>query len=262
MKKLNIASYTVKGFLLALVSSFSCSVSALIIEGTFSGSTWSYINENMHVTPDAKFFHEDENEYQPFTGTFWYDTDLSGPAYDLSRDLVIYEGEGEADWIHTTIVGANGASLDFKGWPNFSGHLDDYVYIERYDDGDTFYDSLTLSYGEAGPSPYLDGSDYFRMGGLRVASTTPILDGLSLVQNFERSSELNNNKPIGSIYFETRGEINGVSYRGDFWANLNHFEIHVREPASVPEPSSLLLFLLPLAFLFWRAGLLPMRLQA
>ncbi len=62
--------------LLALI--FSHSTFAIIMEGTFSGNMTSLDGYNMDVTPDAKFWLP-ENAHQPFTGTFWYDTDLAGP---------------------------------------------------------------------------------------------------------------------------------------------------------------------------------------
>lgn len=254
MKKSN----KVIGCILALTFSFSPSAFALIMEGTFSGILGQFINENMSVTPDAKFWHENENEYQPFTGTFWYDTDLSGPADNdyPTLDLAIYSQE--RDWVHTTLIDAKGESLEITSrgeLPSFSKHPKDSIFVQRFDNGSTFYDSLSLSYGDFSPPPQHGVSGPFRSGGLRVASDTPILDGRGLVQNFELSSELNGNKPIGSVHFETRGVIDGVNYRGDFWAQLNKFEIHARDSVSVPEPSSLLLFLIPLVFLFWRAGL-------
>jgi len=261
MKKLKIAMK----YILAIVPFFSCSAFALIMEGTFSGTAGQFINENMHVTPDAEFFHENQNEYQPVTGNFWYDTDLSGPAYNdvPSLDLAVYSQE--RDWVHVTLVDSRGESLEITSGgelPNNSKNPKDSIHIQRYDDGSTFYDSLSLSYSDFGPSPQPRVSGPFRSGGLRAASDTPILEGRGLIQSFELSSELNNNEPIGSIYFETRGLLDGINYRGDFRVQLNKFEIHARDSVSVPEPSSLLLLLGPLAFLFWRAGLLPARLRA
>jgi len=251
--------------MLVFVSSFSCSAFALIMEGTFSGTAGQFINENMEVTPDAKFFHQNENEYQPVTGSFWYDTDLSGTAnYDYpTLDLAVYTQKH--DWVHTTLVDAKGNSVEITSGgelPRNSKRPTDSIFVQRFDMGSTFYDSLSLSYADFGPSPQPRVSGRSRSGGLRVSSDTPILDGRGLVQIFELSSELNDNKPIGSVYFETRGLLDGISYRGDFQVQLNKFEIHVRDSVSVPEPSSLLLFLGPLLFLSWRAGLLPARLRA
>ncbi|MES2823520.1 MAG: PEP-CTERM sorting domain-containing protein [Pseudomonadota bacterium] len=259
MKKSN----KIIGCALVFMSSFCCSAFAIIMEGTFSGITGEFINENMDVTPDAKFFHENQNQYQPVTGSFWYDTDLSGPAYNdyPSLDLAIYSQE--YDWVHTTLVDAKGESLEITSrgkLPYFSKHPKDSIFVQRFDDGNTFYDSLSLSYGDFSPPPQDRVSGPFRTGGLQARSNTPILDGRGLVQNFELSSELNDNKPIGDAHFETRGVLNGVSYRGDFRVQLNEFEIHIRDSASVPEPSSLFLFLGALIFLLLRAGcLLPAR---
>lgn len=246
------------GCILALV--FSQSAFALIMEGTFSGTTGSFINDNMNVTPDAKFWHENENEYQPFTGTFWYDTELAGPAYHESyANYDIVKHLQERDWVHTTLVGANGESLDINSGGNsrsFSKHPEDGVYIQRYDDGNTFYDWLSMFYDD------FKGNSH-RAGSLLVRTDIPVLNGLGLVQNFQISSDIDtNNQPFGSVGFQTRGVRNGVNYEGQFWGSLTKFEIHVRAPVLVPEPSSLFLFLGPLFLLFWRAGLLPTRARA
>lgn len=247
-------SKQVIGCMLALTLSFSHSAFALIIEGTFSGKTGYFINENMDVTPDANFWHENENENQPFTGTFWYDTELGGPGISpWQPDLVMYIQE--LDWVHTTLVGANGASVEITsrgGLPSFSQHPTDSIYIERHDDGNTAYDRLSMSYSDYAPSTQPRITGPHRDGALLIASNTPILDGFDLVQNFEFSSELNGNNPIGSVYHKTKGALGGINYEGEFWGQINKFEIHVREPVSVPEPSSLLLFLGSLVFLFWR----------
>lgn len=242
---------------LATMLSFSPSAFALIIEGTFSGTLGQFINENMDVTPEAKFWHENENEYQPFTGTFWYDTDLAGAEIDSQPDRVTYTQE--RDWIHITLTGANGGSVELNsrgGLPNFSKHPKDSILITKYDDGNAIYDMLIMYYFDYQAAIYHGVTPNHRQGSLSVTSKTPILNEFGLDQNFEYSSELNDNKHIGGAYFQTLGVINGIRYMGDFWGHVNKFEIHARESASVPEPSSLFLFLGPLAFLFWRTGLL------
>lgn len=251
-------SNNVMGCALALTFSFSQSAFALIIEGTFSGTLGQFINENMDVTPEAKFWHENENEYQLFTGSFWYDTELAGTGLNnpYQPDQVTYTQE--RDWVHASLVGANGGTLDLMsrgGLRNFSKHPKDSVTVGQYDDGSTLYDRLILSYFDYKPATQHGVTSLHREGSLAIASKTPILDGFGLAQNFEFSSELNNNKHIGSVYFQTLGVLNGVRYLGDFWAQVNKFEIHTRDSVSVPEPSSLLLFLGPLVFLFWRANL-------
>lgn len=264
MKKLN----KITGYVLVLMSCFSCPAFALIIEGTFSGTVGFISNYNMDVTPDAKFFREEdfnsENAYKPFTGSFWYDTELVGPGISpWDPDVVMYIAE--RDWLHTTLVGADGASVEITSrgsLPSFSKHPTDSIYIERSDYGYTYEDRLSMGYSDFKPSTVHGVEGPHRDGALLIASNTPILDGFGLIQDFEFSSELNGNKPIGSVYLDTKGVLGGAAYEGEFWGQVNKFEIHARDSASVPEPSSLLLFLGPLIFLFWRAGLLPIRFRS
>ena len=261
MKKLN----KIIGCVLVSMSFFSCPAFALIIEGTFSGNLGFISNYNMDVTPDAKFFREQdfnsENGYRPFTGTFWYDTGLVGPGISpWDPDIVMYIAE--RDWLHTTLVGANGASVEITsrgGLPSFSKNPTDSIYIERSDYGYTYEDRLSMFYNDFKGSTVPGVEGPHREGGILIGSNTPILDGFGLIQNFEFSSELNGNKPIGSVHLGTKGVLGGIAYEGSFWGQINKFEIHTKDSVAVPEPSSLLLFLGPIIFLFWRAGLVPAR---
>ncbi|MES2826068.1 MAG: PEP-CTERM sorting domain-containing protein [Pseudomonadota bacterium] len=236
--------------LLALI--FPHSTFAIIMEGTFSGNMASLDGYNMDVTPDAKFWLP-ENAHQPFTGTFWYDTELAGPPdIELNENFSNAQYIQERDWVHVTLVAANGASLETHSQgnlPSFSQHPTDSITIVRQHGFGLSYDLLTM-----GSDDWTEGS--YRHGSLTAKANYPIFDGLGLVQNFQISSEIEPTA-FASVGFDTRGVLNGVDYFGTFYTQLDKFEIHAREPASVPEPSSLLIFLGPLFLLFWRVGLLP-----
>lgn len=229
-----------------LMSCVSSSAYAFIVEGAFSGTILEMLGENMHITPDADFFRGQdyyfENAYKPFTGTFWYDTDLAGPEIrPWDPDVVMYIAE--QDWVHVTVVGTNGASIEITsrgGLPYFSKNPTDSIYVIREDYGYIYEDRFSLSYSDFAPltAPGVDGPH--RAGGLLFLANTPVLNGFGLNQNFEFSSELNN-KFIGSVYLDTRGVLNGVSYDGAFWGQIHNFEIHVRNSTSLLEPSSILL---------------------
>ena len=64
---------------------------------------------------------------------------------------------------------------------------------------------------------------------------------------------------MGYMEFWTIGKQDGVDYFGWMVAQVNNFSIRIREPVTVAEPSTLLLFLGPLLFLLWRAGILSTR---
>src|SRR5688572_21479498 len=65
-----------KAIIISIISTLPLPASAIIIEGSFHGRMWEWQSENMEGTPDGKFFTE-ENAFMPFSGTFWYDTDLA-----------------------------------------------------------------------------------------------------------------------------------------------------------------------------------------
>jgi hypothetical protein len=252
------------GAILALTFSLSQSASALIIEGTFSGTTGQFFGENMHIAPDANFFRgqdfQFENEYQPFTGTFWYDTDIVGPGISpWSPRVTMYISD--ADWLHVNVVGANGASIDITSRgsaPNFSEKPNDSIYIVKELEGYVRpQEYMSMFYADYGPWPYRETGPH-REGTLSISSTTAFLDGVSLIQDIEFSPEENPNNVRGGVRLSTKGVVEGVIYEGGFSGSISTFEMHVRDSVTVPEPSPILLLLLPLVFLVWRS-LLPMR---
>lgn len=233
---------------------FSNSAAAVIIEGSFSGLMWEWQNTNMEITSDATFF-SDENAHSPFTGTFWYDTELAGPAVvggdPWGATSATYSGQH--NWLHTTLVGANGAKLDLTSSgqaPTFTANPTENIIVEQYDDGSEYYDRIFLTYEDN------DGQSK-RQGSLTLESDIAFLNNLGLIQN--RANGGDSDSIAGYIYFENSGTLNGVNYFGWVVGELSNFEIHVREPVAVPEPSSLLLFLGPVLLLLWRSGLLPRR---
>ena len=259
----------VLGAILALTFSFSKSASALIVEGTFSGTTGQFLGENMNLSPDAAFFRGQEgeqefgfeNSYQPFTGTFWYDTDLVGPGISpWSPRVTMYISD--ADWLHVNVVGANGASIDITSRgsaPNFSEKPNDSIYIVKELEGYVRpQEYISMFYADYGPWPYRETGPH-RDGTLSISSTTAFLDGVSLIQDIEFSPEENPNNIGGGVRLSTKGVVDGIIYEGEFSGSITRFEMHVRDAVSVPEPSSLLLLLLPLGLLIWRADLLTSR---
>lgn len=259
----------VLGIISALAFPVSQSVSALIIEGTFSGTTGTFLGENMDLSPDAAFFRgyegelglEFENSYQPFTGSFWYDTDIVGPGISpWSPRVTMYISD--ADWLHVNVVGANGASIDITSRgsaPKFSEKPNDSIYIVSELEGYVRpQQSMSMFYADYGPWPYRETGPH-RDGALTISSTNAFLDGVSLIQDIEFSPEENPNNVRGAVRLSTKGVVDGTIYEGEFSGNITKFEMHVRDSVSVPEPSSLGLIVLPLAFLTWRRRFMSAR---
>jgi hypothetical protein len=251
----------------ALTFSFSQSAFALIVEGTFSGTTGQFFGENMNLSPDAAFFRgqegeqefdfDFENSFQPFTGNFWYDTDIVGPGISpWSPTVTMYISD--ADWLHVNVVGANGASIAITSRgnaPTFSEKPNHSIYIVKEGEGSRYQESMSMFYGDYGPWPYRETGPN-RDGALVISSTIPFLNGISLIQDIEFSPEENPNNVRGGVRLSTKGVVDGVIYEGEFSGSVNKFEMHIRDSVAVPEPSSLILLLLPLAFLTLRARLL------
>ena len=260
---MNLYKFLVTAF--ALTFSFSQSAFALIVEGTFSGTTGTFFGENMNLSPDAAFFREQEgelgfefeNSYQPFTGNFWYDTDIVGPGISpWSPTVTMYISD--ADWLHVNVVGTNGASIDITSRgsaPKFSEKPNDSIYIVSELEGYVRpQQSMSMFYADYGPWPYRETGPH-RDGTLTISSTNAFLDGVSLVQDIEFSPEENPNNVRGGVRLSTKGVVDGIIYEGEFSGSINKFEMHVRDSVTVPEPSSLILLLLPLAFLALRMKL-------
>ncbi len=229
-------------FLIALIVPHSAS--AVIIEGSFSGMMWDYYETNMHVTPEAKFWNADENAYRGFQGTFWYDTEVA-----TQTGLGVVDGDltatysGPHNWLHTTLIGANGGTLALTSSGSlaaFSPQPRETISVVHDDDRDLFseyYDD------RADASNYRTGSLSFDS----INSEVFFLKDLSLIQDFSYSSVMDE---VGYAYFDTRGTLNGVDYSALLFGEINSFDIHVRQPVTVPEPSSIMLTLIGLLGLF------------
>lgn len=230
---------------LVLAPVFSHAALALIVEGRFDGMMWDFGYYNMEFTPEAGFWSE-ENAFRPFTGTFWYDTDLA----TLTSSGVI-DGRATADysgprnWIHTILTGYNGASIELTSHsaaPSLTPPPTEAIGVTNGDHQDIFsaYYVEETEHSARRGTFFLDS--YY--SGLDFLSDT------SLVQNYLNTEGY----MIGHVYLDTYGTVNGMDYGAMIDGEIIGFEIHVREPAAVPEPGSLSLLLGPLLFWVWRAG--------
>ena len=233
---------------------FSTSAKAVIVEGTFNGLMWEWDNTNMHLTSDAEFF-SDENAFRPFTGEFWYDTELASQSSSGVNEWgdaeVVYSGPH--NWLHTNLKADNGAILDLTSSgssPTYTTTPREEISFVRYEDHDLM--SLVYADGE------LYDSRIHRVGSLALEPDVAFLNNLGLIQN--TSSNGSQSTVNGYIYFENKGSLNGVDYFGWMVAEVTQFTINTRAPVSVPEPSPLLLFFGPMLFLFWRSGFLKNKL--
>jgi len=147
--------------LIALI--FSPSASAVIIEGSFDGVMWDYSLTNMDLTPDAKFW-SDENIYRGFSGNFWYDTDVA-----TQTGLGVVDGDltatyaGPHNWLHTALIAANGGTIDLTSSGSseiLSPHPVETISVTHDDDRD----ALSLFYRD-----YAD-PDHYRVGSLGFGS--------------------------------------------------------------------------------------------
>jgi hypothetical protein len=237
-----------KLIVLLMTSIFSHSASAVIIEGSFDGMMWDYYETNMYVTPEAKFWNAEENAYRGFQGTFWYDTEVA-----TQTGLGVVDGDltatytGPHNWLHTTLIGANGGTLDLTSSGNletFSPQPTETISVTHDDDRDLF-----IGYYNDKADPY-----NYRTGSFSFDSTNSdlfFLKDLSLIQDFSYSSVADE---VGYVYFETGGILNGVDYNALLFGEIHSFDIHVREPVSVPEPSSITLILIGLLGVFFTAA--------
>lgn len=231
---------------LIFASVFSQSTLAVIIEGRFDGSMWDFGFNNMEKSPDAKFWSE-ENAYMPFTGTFWYDTDLATQTSTGAADgLESAEYAGPRNWIHTTLTGYNGASIELTS-NSASTALDppptEAIRVVNGDHQDVFsaYYVEKAEQSERHGTFFLDS--YY--------SGLDFLNDTNLVQNYSNTEGY----MIGHVYFDNYGIRDGEHYGAMIDGEIGSFEIRVREPAAVPEPSSMSLLLGPLLVLLWRGGL-------
>ncbi|RYY02625.1 MAG: hypothetical protein EOO53_13690 [Gammaproteobacteria bacterium] len=235
---------------------FSYPAAAVIIEGNFGGQMWEWQSTNMQEHPDADFF-SDENAFRGFTGTFWYDTELAGSPV-LNGNMWEFAGEsavyaGPHNWLHTTLTAANGATLNLtqrSSLPTFTENPKETISVARYENDDL----ISLSYDDG---DWL--SNAHRVGTITFQPQNSFLNNLSLIQNYSSSSVPSDNNVLGYIYFQDSGTLNGIDYVGWMVGEVNHFDIHVKESTTVPEPSSLFLFLGPLLLILWRANVLPRR---
>ncbi|MES2826422.1 MAG: PEP-CTERM sorting domain-containing protein [Pseudomonadota bacterium] len=222
----------------------SHSASAVIIEGSFNGMMWDYYETNMHVTPEAKFWNAEENAYRGFHGTFWYDTEVA-----TQTGLGVVDGDltatysGPHNWLHTTLVGANGGTLDLTSSGSlgtFTPQPTETISVIHNNDRDLFTEYY---YDRGDASNYRTGSLSFDS----INSDVFFLKDLSLIQDFSYSSVM---AEVGYVYFDTTGTLNGVDYTALLFGEINSFDIHVRQPVTVPEPSSIMLTLIGLLGLF------------
>lgn len=241
------------GLALLVAIVFSNTAKAVIIEGTFYGRMWEWQSTNMENHSDADFFSH-ENAFRGFTGEFWYDTALAS-APVLSKE---YFGEsatyaGPHNWMHTSVTGHNGAVLDLTSsgsTPTLTSSQREEISVSKYDN----MDLITLSYNDG---ELYGNTEPYRVGFIEFASESPFLNDLGLVQ--EHTTNNRDNYVMGYIEFRTEGKQNGVEYFGWMVAQVDNFSIRIREPVTVAEPSSLMLFLGSLLFLLWRAGILSKR---
>ena len=224
---------------------FSHCASAVIIEGSFSGKMWDYYETNMYVTPEAKFWNADENSFRGFEGAFWYDTEVA-----TQTGFGVVDGDltatytGPRNWLHTTLTGANGGTIDLTS----SGSLDTFtsqprenISVVHDDDRDLF--GVYYNDDRIGMSDHRNGAFSFES----YDSELFFLKDFSLIQNFSYDGSFN---VVGYVYFDTRGTLNGVDYNALLFGEINSFDIHVRQPVTVPEPSSIMLILAGLLGLF------------
>jgi len=84
------------------------------------------------------------------------------------------------------------------------------------------------------------------------------LNSLAADQNFSVLPKPNvYDNLVSYAGFENSGIASRADYHGWMTVNLAAAKVDVQEAVTVPEPSSPLLFLGPLVFILWRAGLLP-----
>jgi hypothetical protein len=218
----------IASFLTALLSQ---SASAVIIEGSFSATPWEHGSSNMGVTPDAKFWSDETNGFF-LTGTFWYDTEVSSET-DLGMigagPAAIYSGSH--NWLHTTLNNGHGGSIELTSGGNsatFNSNPREAITVAQ-DYFEMTYDDHTEQSQRFGGF-FLDATD----------TGVPFINGISLIQDFSFDQW----STAGQIYFKNRGTANGVEYSSFLYGQIDSFEIHVKQPIAVSEPSQLLLILI------------------
>ena len=176
---------------LTIAMTFPLSAFAVIIEGSFNGQMWEFYSENIEGTPEEKFFAPEN--YGGFTGTFWYDTDLAGPAVNQTDigGFVSATYSGPRDWLHTTVHGYNGGTLELTssgGEDPFSAKPYEEVtvgYTPNFEE-EGRHDQLIISYDDNHiyhpRDPNVDASHY-RAGSLDLEPGGAFLKELGLIQN-------------------------------------------------------------------------------
>lgn len=242
-----------------LISLFATNSYAVIIEGKFTG-TVNWASDCVNLRPDQKgecsLLWNENPQGSVASGSFWYDTDIAPPDtvnIDEFGQYFTYTNE----WVNM-FIDIGGKHFDISDSPTINDEMWDVEHIsivDRYREPDGLeLQSITIA--DKTSSGISTGNFVTKRLSLNLTTwEKPIVSGTSLIQEY--SWQENGDLLQGFAYFDYESFSDGQIKYVNTSIKVTDFSINVRR-ASVPEPSSLLLFTL-IAFgivsrrLFFRA---------
>lgn len=230
----------VKSLLLAATLTVT-NASAVIIEGSFNGTVTSFTNgfEDLGLAG----YWDNVSEGSLASGSFWYDTEKAPMNNSDFTTSSFYQSYTDS-WMGSRF-NIDGKTYEISALPlleryvlqsegiwlfNFEPSIDNSTK-ERF----TLFDNISTGDFDRGHSSI----------GLNVEITSeekPLLNGLGVRQEFDWY-DIGDPTSYGQAYFSLGTITNTERKSSTAWIDISEFHLHIKNTASVPEPSPLLLLL-------------------
>lgn len=230
-----------------VITCFSLSVHAAIIEGTFKGtifSAWDY-HDGSPSNPYPVDFWSGDMTGKLFSGSFWYDTDLAPSNSGTTGTIRTSETN---NWMNFTFF-IDGKTLDVSRIPDnlptrYAYEIlavDEHGYMGAREPATSQFDMVDFA---------LSGDDtvrHWQHGGLAFLEGVLPLDGSNVIQQFSwKDSGEEHSDPLdypGLAYYYTSSYSNDWEIIAEARARITEFTIGVKD-VTVLEPHALALLLL------------------
>jgi hypothetical protein len=229
--------------LLILLTFISINSQAVIIEGNFTGLVRSFENG----TEDGTFsgYWANVSVGSVVSGSFWYDTDKA-PANSAPNDYSAEYRSYTDEWM--------GSNFTIDGKTYF---ISDHIPLDRYifeSEGFNLFDLETTPeypypaseifylWDDISSGSYEGG---YKAVGLMVEVSREdktLLDGLGIVQEFDWY-DLNDPSTYAQAYFSLGDSSVDEMKTSSAWIDISEIHVRRKNAVSVPEPSTLLLFI-------------------